>query len=84
MVIGIDDHPALEALDLANRRGLRLKVEIAVTGPLFPPSWASAIAMSASVTVSIAEDRIGMLSGIPRVSWVVVSAWLGSTLDSSG
>ena len=45
-----------------------------------PPSWASAIAMSASVTVSIAEDRIGMLSGISRVSWVLVSAWLGSTL----
>src|SRR5215213_1245273 len=49
-----------------------------------PPNWASAIAMSASVTVSIAEDRIGMLSGISRVSCVLVSAWLGSTLDSSG
>src|SRR5213075_2627806 len=40
--------------------------------------------MSASVTVSIAEDRIGMLSGIPRVRKVLVSAWLGSTEDSSG
>src|ERR1700755_1331641 len=40
--------------------------------------------MSASVTVSIADDRIGMLSGISRVSWVLVSAWLGRTLDSSG
>ena len=49
-----------------------------------PPSWASAIAMSASVTVSIADDRIGMLSGISRVRRVRVSAWLGSTLDSSG
>ena len=49
-----------------------------------PPSCAIAIAMSASVTVSIAEDRIGILSGISRVSWVRVSAWLGRTLDSSG
>src|SRR3954470_1652660 len=40
--------------------------------------------MSASVTVSIAEERIGMLSEIPRLSWVRVSAWLGSTEDSSG
>ena len=49
-----------------------------------PPSCAIAIAMSASVTVSIAEDRIGMLSGISRVRKVRVSAWLGSTSDSSG
>ena len=42
-----------------------------------PPSWARAIAMSASVTVSIAEDTSGMLSGISRVSWVagVGLAW---------
>src|SRR3954447_13525493 len=40
--------------------------------------------MSASVTVSIADDRIGILSGMLRVSWVRVSAWLGSTEDSSG
>ena len=46
-----------------------------------PPSCASAIAMSVSVTVSIAEDRIGMLSGISRVRKVRVSAWLGSTDD---
>ena len=32
-----------------------------------PPRCAMAIAMSASVTVSIADDRIGMLSGISRV-----------------
>ena len=29
------------------------------------------MAMSASVTVSIAEDSSGMLSGISRVSWVL-------------
>ena len=49
-----------------------------------PPSCAIAIAMSASVTVSMAEDRTGILSGISRVNWVRVSAWLGSTLDSRG
>src|SRR5438128_1908493 len=49
-----------------------------------PPRCAMAIAMSASVTVSIAEDRIGICSGVSRVRKVRVSAWLGSTLDSSG
>src|SRR6185437_10725462 len=45
---------------------------------------ANAIAMSASVTVSIAEERMGKLSGMSRVRKVRVSAWLGSTDDSSG
>ena len=49
-----------------------------------PPSCASAIAMSASVTVSIADDSNGMLSGMSRVRKVRVSALEGSTLDSSG
>src|SRR5436190_8712988 len=40
--------------------------------------------MSASVTVSMAEDRIGMFSGMPRVRSVLVSAWLGRTEDSRG
>ena len=40
--------------------------------------------MSVSVTVSMADDRIGMFSPISRVNWVRVSAWLGKTLDSSG
>jgi hypothetical protein len=42
------------------------------------------IAMSASVTVSIAEEMIGMLSPISFVTRVLVSAWLGSTLDAAG
>jgi hypothetical protein len=79
----VDDHPAFEALDRAHRRRLLLDRQVAVETPI-PPSCARAIAMSASVTVSIAEDRIGMLSGISRVSRVFGSAWLGSTLDSSG
>src|SRR5690348_2056212 len=40
--------------------------------------------MSASVTVSIAEERIGIWSGISRGRNVFVSAWLGRTEDSSG
>ena len=42
------------------------------------------IAMSASVTVSIAEEMTGMASAMSRVSRVAVSAWLGSTSDSAG
>src|SRR5687767_4171976 len=42
------------------------------------------IAMSASVTVSIAEERTGMLSEISPVTRVLVSAWLGRTEDSAG
>ena len=49
-----------------------------------PPNCAMAIAICASVTVSIAEDRIGMLSRMPRVSSVRVSAWLGSTAEAAG
>ena len=49
-----------------------------------PPSCAITIAMSASVTVSIADDTIGMLSAMPRVSCVRVSAVLGRMSDSAG
>ena len=49
-----------------------------------PPSCAMTIAMSASVTVSIAEDRIGMLSASALVTRVRVSAMLGSTSLSPG
>ncbi len=46
-----------------------------------PPCWAMAIAMAASVTVSIADETSGMFSEIARVSRVRVSALLGSTLE---
>ena len=62
----VDDHPAFEALDRADRRRLLLDVRLRWRTPI-PPSCASAIAMSASVTVSIADDSNGMLSGISRV-----------------
>ena len=49
-----------------------------------PPLWAMAIAISASVTVSIAADTIGALSVIPVVSLVDKSTSAGSTADSAG
>ena len=49
-----------------------------------PPAWAMAMAMRASVTVSIAEDRSGMFMRIERVTKVDVSASEGSTLDAAG
>ena len=49
-----------------------------------PPSRAMAIAIAASVTVSIAEDISGMLSLMLRVSIVVRSASRGSTDEALG
>lgn len=43
-----------------------------------------AIAMRASVTVSIAELTSGTLSRILRVSWLEVSAVAGTTSDAAG
>jgi len=42
-----------------------------------PPALAIAIAMSDSVTVSIAADENGTLSGIPRVNSELVLTSLG-------
>ena len=49
-----------------------------------PPSRASAIAIRASVTVSIAAETTGTLSAIVRVSRVAVETSFGSTADSAG
>ena len=49
-----------------------------------PPSRASAIAIRASVTVSIAAETIGSSSAIVRVSRVAVETSFGSTADSAG
>src|SRR5438045_5039045 len=49
-----------------------------------PPAWAIAIAMRASVTVSMADAMIGMLSGIARVIWLRMSASEGSTSERPG
>ena len=49
-----------------------------------PPAWAMAMAMRLSVTVSIAEDRIGMLRKISLVTRVRMSTWAGSTSERAG
>ncbi len=46
-----------------------------------PPSRAMAIAMSASVTVSIAAETNGTLSGMARVRRVETSTWRGCTVE---
>ena len=46
-----------------------------------PPSWAMAMAMGDSVTVSIAAEMIGMLSGMVRVRRVRVSVAEGRTWE---
>ena len=83
MVIGLTTMPLSKRLTWRTAVACSSTLRLRWSTPI-PPSWASAIAMSASVTVSIADDRIGMLSGISRVRKVRVSAWLGSTEDSSG
>ena len=49
-----------------------------------PPSCAKAIAKRASVTVSIAAERIGILSVIPRVNFVWRETSLGNTVECAG
>src|ERR1700722_1307087 len=49
-----------------------------------PPACAMAIAILASVTVSMAEAMIGTLSSMPRVMRVRMSASAGKTSDSPG
>src|SRR4051794_68861 len=83
MVIGLTTMPLSKRLTCRTAVACSSTLRLRWRTPM-PPSCASAIAMSASVTVSIAEDRIGMCSGISRVRKVRVSAWLGSTVDSSG
>ena len=46
-----------------------------------PPSWAIAIAIAPSVTVSMADDTSGTLRLMVRVKRVRVSASLGSTCE---
>ena len=49
-----------------------------------PPARAIAMAIRASVTVSIAELTSGTLSRILRVSWLEVSAVAGITSEAAG
>src|SRR3954449_5741362 len=49
-----------------------------------PPCWAIAMARCDSVTVSIADDETGMLTGMLREKRVVVSASVGRTSLRAG
>ena len=49
-----------------------------------PPSWAMAMARRDSVTVSMAAERIGMFSVIPRQTWVRRSTSFGMDLGEAG
>src|SRR5262249_34093305 len=49
-----------------------------------PPACAIAIAICASVTVSMAEAMIGILTAIERVMWERISTSAGSTSDRPG
>ena len=49
-----------------------------------PPAWAMAMAICASVTVSMAEAMMGMLSGIVGVTRERISTSPGSTSDRPG
>jgi hypothetical protein len=79
----VHHHAALEAFYRAHGRGLLVGSRLRWSTPS-PPSCAITIAMSASVTVSMAEDMIGMFSVMSRVTRLRVSAWLGRMSDSAG
>ena len=49
-----------------------------------PPVLAIAIAISDSVTVSIADEINGIAIEIVRVNWVLVSTSEGTTSEASG
>jgi hypothetical protein len=49
-----------------------------------PPACAMAMAICDSVTVSMAEAMIGILTAIERVTWEWISASPGSTSDRPG
>ena len=83
MVIGLTTMPLSNRFTARTAPHCSSAVRLRWRTPM-PPNCAITIAMSASVTVSIAADRTGMVSAMSRVSRVRVSASLGSTADSSG
>jgi len=83
MVIGLTTIPLSKRLTARTAAHCCSTVRLRCNTPI-PPSCAMTIAMSASVTVSIAEEITGILSAISRVSRVAVLAIEGSTSDSAG
>ncbi len=83
MVIGSTTMPLSKRLTLRTSSACSSGVRLRWMTPM-PPACAIAIASRASVTVSIAEERIGRLSRIERVSRVETSTPLGMTVEWPG
>ena len=83
IVIGLTTIPLSKRLTARTAAHCSSIVRLRWRTPI-PPIWAMTIAMSASVTVSIAEETTGMLSAISRVRRVRVSAWEGTISLSAG
>ena len=83
MVTGFTTMPNSNFLTLRTSLACASAVRFLWMTPM-PPTWAMAIAMAASVTVSIAADISGMPSSMVRVSRVRTSVWLGRTAEAAG
>ena len=75
--------PASERLTLSTSATWSAIERLRCRTPI-PPSRASAIAIRASVTVSIAAETSGISSAIVRVSRLAVETSFGRTADSAG
>src|SRR5829696_5291807 len=82
-VTGSTIMPASERFTLSTSATCSATGRFLCTTPM-PPSRASAIAIPASVTVSIAAETIGISISIPRAKRVCVEASPGRTSDSAG
>ena len=75
--------PASERLTISTWAAWSSAERLRCSTPI-PPWRAIAMAIRASVTVSIALETSGIFSATLRVSWVVVSASLGTRSEASG
>ena len=82
-VTGLTTTPVSAFLTLVTSSDWSAMLMFLWTMPM-PPSRAIAIAVAASVTVSIADDTIGIASRMPGVSCVLTSTSLGMTSLSAG
>ena len=82
-VTGSVTMPASERLTISTWPACSAMDRLRCSTPI-PPARAIAIAIRASVTVSIAELTSGTLRRILRVSWLAVSAVAGTTSEAAG
>ena len=83
-MVTVDNHAAFEPLDGADRRHRLLVDDKIAVQHAYAPNWASAIAMSASVPWSMAEDSKRNVERNLAGSGRCWCRRLGSTEDSSG